>query len=321
MVWVKRLLAVVAAVGLIVGAVVIRRSVIESDGNASSSASTATTLVCPTELAVICTAAAAGQSGWSVRIEEAATTAKTLSAAQQADAKEVWLTFDPLPDTVEQRRDAAGRPRLGFDTSTVAASQLALVVPTDRSSALESACSGMKWTCVGVQAGRPWSDLGADVSGSVRPAFAPLTTGIGQLSVTAAVRGYFGAASIDGTDPGFIAWGRRLERAVSASQLSGGTPIATIQVRSSALDVAVGAEAELATARRGDFAVLYAAPMMRVDLVLAVPAGVSVPSGLTARLAAQALGAGWLAAGNAGLPSATPTAGDVLAATALWSEL
>ena len=86
--------------------------------------------------------------------------------------------------------------------------------------------------------------------GDVRPAFAPIDSAIGLLGVADAVSGYFGTSPIQVKDPGFVSWARPLAKAVPASALTGGTAIKTIQTRPSALDIAVGAFAELSGYRR-----------------------------------------------------------------------
>ena len=112
---------------------------------------------------------------------------------------------------------------------------------------MTTACGDpLDWTCVGDAAGDSWEDIGGDPSwGLVRPAFAPIDSAIGLLGVADAVSGYFGASPIQVDDPDFVSWARPLARAVPATALTGGTAIKTIQTRPSALDIAVGAVAEM----------------------------------------------------------------------------
>lgn len=287
----KRLLAVLVAAGLIVAAVLIRGQVIDGDDEPASAEPT--TLVCAPDLASLCNAAASTPG---------LTTRTASDATMPLASDEVWLTLAPLPDAVE-----------GYTSEVLASSPLALVLVPDEAEQLRVACPELDWSCIGAQAGRPW----ASGDGAVRPGVAPIDTAIGQVSVAAVVRGFFANTSIDTTDPAWIPWSRRLSNVVGTISLSGGTPIGTIQVRQSALDVAIGAEAELATTRRDQFTVLYAAPMTRVDLVLAAPDGVDVPDGLVAALSSAAIEAGWEQSAEGQPPSAT----DLLAAVAAWGAL
>ena len=147
---------------------------------------------------------------------------------------------------------------------------------------MTTACGDpLDWTCVGEAAGNAWEEIGGDPSwGLVRPAFAPIDSAIGLLGVADAVSGYFGASPIQVDDPGFVSWARPLARAVPATALTGGTAIKTIQTRPSALDIAVGAVAEMSDTSVAAVTPQYADPMIRADVVVAVPAGASVPSGL-----------------------------------------
>lgn len=305
MMWAKRGAAVVAAAVLILGAVLIRDSVIEGDDDGDGGAE----LVCLDELASLCAAA-------DLDFRTASLTQVTTEwSARDAEPDEVWFTVAPFPDVVELRRTSNRLDPLEVTERAVAASPLALIVPTAKASALDTACPGLEWRCIGEQAGRAWDDLGAG-GGTVRPAFSPPGTALGQLSIGAAVTGYFGDATIDPSDTSFLTWRRTLQRVMSSVQLSAGTPVATMLTRPSALDVAVGAEAELDNSRREAFGVLYADPMTRVDLVLAAPGGVSVPDDVLTALREQALATGW----SAHAPGTPPVAGVLVAAVDAWGQ-
>lgn len=317
MIWAKRLGAVVVAAGLIVAAVLVRNEVIEGDDSGTPDADAATTLVCPTEFRTLCEAVAAEHPDLTLRVEPAATTSEAWARAERAP-REVWLTVAPLPDIVTAERSRARLAPFDLTTETLGSSQLVVAVPNAKAQALTVACGDpLGWRCIGDTAGTQWSDLDGPAGSAVRPAFAPLDSAVGQLGVTQAVVGYFGNAPVDPGDPGLIPWARRLARAVSAGALSGGTPIATVQVRDSALDVAVGFDAEIANARRDRLTVLYAAPMVRVDLVLATPGGVRVAGDVLATLNAAAAEHGW----GASARGETLTAEQVAQATRLWEEL
>jgi len=289
----KRLLALLAAAGLIVAAVLIRSNVIDADDEPST-ARPGTTLVCLTELRTICDAAAASVGRLTVT---------TIAPTADPPAGAVLVTFDPLPAAIDLVRTNRRDDPFEFTTTRIASSQLALVT---RAGEFEQTCPAGDWRCLG------------DHATTLRPAFAPLSTGIGQISVAAVVRGWFGASSIIGDDVEFARWATRVKNVVPTSQLSGGTPIGTIQTARPAVGVAVGAEAEVLNSRRGDFRFLYADPMTRYDIVLAEPAGARAPDGLATALAAAAADAGW---STGAVPGTPPTASDLVAATAAWGRL
>jgi hypothetical protein len=117
-------------------------------------------------------------------------------------------------------------------------------------------------------------------------------------------------------DLDFTGWARDLADAVPTSSRPTRSAIATIQTRSSALDIAVGAAAELPDTAVGRFTRQYADPMIRADVVVAVPEGTSLPSGLTDELV-RILGAqGWDAASVD--PNPLPSAREMFAIREAW---
>ena len=321
MIWAKRGAAVLVAAGLIVGAVLIRTEVIEGDDGGTPDVAEATTLVCLTELKPLCDAVA---SGVSVTVEhldvgDAISEFAALEAGRH-DAHRMWLTIAPFPEIVEQARAAARDEPLAFDSQAVATSELVLALPADKHSLLEFACGDpVDWRCLGDAAGRSWEQLVPEGggAGNVRPAFPSIATAVGRLGIAAALGDYFGDRPIDPLDPEGILWLRRLVNVVPASTLSSGSPITALRQRRG-LDVAVGVQAELGNPRDTSFDTIYAAEMARVDIVLAVPDGVSAPSGLVTQLTAAATAAGWSDPGTA-VGTVLP-ANTVSAATQAWSN-
>ncbi len=179
----------------------------------------------------------------------------------------------------------------------------------------------LDWRCVGEAAGNPWVEINGDEAWrDVRPAFAPINSAIGLLGIADAVSGYFGASPIQVDDPGFVSWARRLARAVPATALSGGSAITTIQARPSALDIAVGAVAEMSDTSVADVTLQYADPMIRADVVVAVPNGVSLPGGLVEDLTALLVTNGkWDPPTSESNP--LPTAVEMLAVRVAWKDL
>jgi hypothetical protein len=109
-----------------------------------------------------------------------------------------------------------------------------------------------------------------------------------------------------------------LAGAVGASSLSAGTPLATMAIRSSALDVAATTDAELAMVGGDRFSANYPEPSMWVQAVVAAPDGTAVPDDVVATVTAAMTEAGWDPPGAAMQPLPGPT--TMLALRALWQE-
>jgi hypothetical protein len=317
MIVVKRLAALGVAVGLIAGALFARDRWIEGDDTSDADARTARTLVCATELANICNEVAGSFPEVTIR---AANVGDSLT---DLGDDEMWFTFTPFPEIITQTRERSRQTERVYATQPVASSNVVLVAFPDRTATLTATCGDpVAWRCLGEQAGTNWSDIGGDASWrDVRPAFAPLSSGIGRLGVASAVTGFFGDAPIDANDPSFTSWARPLARAVPTTALSSGTAIATIEVRPSSLDVAVGAASELSANGAGRFAVTPVSNDTRVDLVVATPAGVDAPSRLAAELTTAALAAGWLPPGSPGAAGEPPDANTVVVTSQVWEDL
>jgi hypothetical protein len=207
MVW-RRLLALVSAVLLVVGAVWLRAWLFPDE--AGGLGVDAPRIVCVAELDEAC-----GQldlPAASIRIEDAAATVADLA---QADPDiDVWVTVQPWPELAADARAAAGRPPLPSVTSDVVArSPVVLAARSDRLRVLEPACDGgtVTWSCVGDHAGDAWADLGGQAAwGRVEVALdQPATSVTGLLTLAAAATSWADGAPLDDrvlADPAFFAW-------------------------------------------------------------------------------------------------------------------
>jgi NAD-dependent dihydropyrimidine dehydrogenase PreA subunit len=132
----------------------------------------------------------------------------------------------------------------------------------------------------------------------------------------------FGTADIRASDwqndPAFTPWVSRLVGAVDVTALSAGTPLATMAIRQSALDVAATTDAELGTLGGDRFVANYPEPSMWVEAVVAVPERTAVPDDLAATLTGAVATAGWDDAAATTTPLPGPT--TMLALRALWQE-
>lgn len=295
----RRLAAVITAAALIVGAVLIRNQVIESGDD--EQAADLTTLICAAELAAACQSF----DGLSVRVEEAGDTLDRLAAADDRAPGVVWLTFDPFPAMVDSLRGNDSRDLIAWSATSVGSSDVALVASPATATTIGSTCGvEVAWRCL--------ADL------DLRVGFARTSgSATGLFGVTQAALGY-DASGLTLDDAQFGVWLRRLLRSVAPSQLSGGTAIGTLLTRPSSMDVAVGVAAQLGANRRSDVEVAYAAPMIRADVVLAVPAGASMPSGLVSQVSTALSEAGWEAPAPS-TESLEPT--TLLAIRSLWESL
>jgi hypothetical protein len=328
-VWLKRLGAAAAAVVLIAGALVTRDALDDDDDPTIASESSVPrapapdAIVCAEELGGVCASLRAALGSEAVRIEPAYTTLDALAGEGAGDA--LWVTMSPFPAMVDAQRATTGDDPLALATTPVAATPLAVASPAsgDRLGALEAVCAGAPlWRCIGEQAGTPWADLGADVEGTVRPSVGDVErSGLALVSFSGAVAGYFGEptyrqASWE-TDPAFLPWLQSVATTVPTSVLSGGTPLATMASRRSALDIAATTDAELAplSADPSRFEVKYPEPTMGVEGVVAGP----VPGADLLREIGTAFTAnGW--GPPAATPPAAPSAVTMLGLRQLWRD-
>ena len=291
----SRLLALLVALALIAGAVVIRNA-IEDDEPVEDGRQAVMHLVCPPEVARACEGLGLR---YEVTIEDAAVTADRLSTVAEPDV-DLWLALQPWPAIVEEERARIGLGALFDEVDAVARSRLVAVAPESA-----GACD---WRCLGA------GDL---TLGSRR-----LDSGLGLLHLGAAASGYFdgsGFATND-FDPAFRSWLATLLDHVSAAD----QPVTRL-LQGPFFQAALSFEAEAAAAleaahpdRRSGLALLYPEPMAYLDVAVA-DAGELLEDRAAdlPRVLAEALGAvGWDASSDE--PTGLPRPGVLVA---LRSEL
>lgn len=280
---VKRVLAVVAAVLMISGALLIR-SRLDSKETAAELEASGAVVVCATELAAVCDQVRRDHPEISVTTEEAVVTATRLSGSgfsREATPVDAWLVPRPFPSMVEENRSFAGlEPVLGESSRVLARSPLTLTVWNDRLEALRSTCGEVTWVCIGDHAGLPWVDTGGQESwGNVKPGLPdPATTAFGLLDLTQASAQQLGRtdfASNDLQDPTFQTWLDQLKRSIrSYPPTSTGGPLGQMLSQGKGtFDAAGSAEAVsgpgVSTSRyKSDLTVLYPSPVVTADVVL-----------------------------------------------------
>ncbi|MGH9282456.1 MAG: hypothetical protein ACRD0S_05915, partial [Acidimicrobiales bacterium] len=308
-----RLVALLAAVAMVVGAVAVRNRVDDQEEREG----TTLRLVCSSELRAVCEALDADEDHDVVAtVEPAATTAGRLTGLQPGQDLDLdgWLVPAPWPQMVDEARERAGLERLLTPGPVVARSPVVLAVWPDRAETLKPQCEGSQvgWKCLGDQSGRRWSDIGGQAGwGPVKPGHPPVSSAAGLTVLGAATVTWFGRADLsraDLDDEGYRTWLRRLERAIPPNTVPS---VETMLVRGPAAFDAVGAlEAEAGplldrSARPEKPDLLYPSPVATADVVLATATG--RPAELLAELVAGAGGRvlaeeGWRVAGEDAAP-------------------
>ncbi len=229
----KRLLALVGAVVMIAGAVLVRGILDDGrsdggggNGGGGSGGDGATHLICATELADACATLAEEDDDVTFDVEPAGETAERLTdpAFDPAESDiDGWLTLKPWPALVELRRDLSNQPAVLGETSEVlATAKLALVGPSQRVGQLVEACGGedeTSWRCLGELADEPWADHDGDATqGRIEVGHDdPTQEAAGLLVLGQAASDYFGTTAFArndfDADPGFRNWLEQLENA------------------------------------------------------------------------------------------------------------
>lgn len=276
----KRVLAVVVAGGLVAGALAIRAG---RDHGASSS-KPRLRVVCASDLGDTCDAMARQSTNATIVNEAAATTAARLTSVTAADAGiDAWLVTEPWPAIVDAARRAAGRDALFARGGrvVVARPRLALVVRRDRAAVLgrRPGCAPITWVCLGKAAQVPggWAALGGRAEwGPLKVGHPGADTATGVAVLGQAVSEFFGRTDLstaDLDDDAFQSWFAALEQAAPRGP-SGSAPVAAIVSAPGSYDAAGGTESDAApVAANGGVQVLYPAPVVTVDVVLAGVAG------------------------------------------------
>ena len=311
-----RVLAFLAAVAMVVGAVAVRARLDDDEERRA----TRLRLVCSTELAAVCEALAADEgTDVDATVEAAAETADRLTALApgQATPLDGWLVPGPWPTIVADARDREGLERLVAPGPVLARSPVVLAVWPERADVLKPHCGGtVGWKCLGENAGERWSSLpdGRADWGPVTPGHPPLATATGVIVLGAATAGFFGRADLSSTDlrddEPYRSWLTKLERAIRSRPTS---PLADMLVRGpSAFDAVGTIEAEAGpllarSARPSKPTLLYPEPVATADVVLGTTGGRA--SDLLAELVSGDVGRRALAAAGWRVPGQAPVAG------------
>ncbi|MGD9702214.1 MAG: hypothetical protein AB7Q42_13570 [Acidimicrobiia bacterium] len=317
----KRVIAVLAAVLLIVGAVFLRRAIDDPDEDGPDRPSGGgATVACIQDLADACRDIDLGDVD--VVVESFSETLADVAGGTGPDA---WITFAPLERLAV---DELGALAFG-DPEVLGSTRLALASRPERVTALAGTCGGaVTWTCIGESAGQPWSSLGGDATwGDLAPGHDdPTQRATGLLTMGSAAAAYFGSTTFNAVDidadPGFLGWFSRLERSVPSFVFSADSALDTLAT-GRAVDLVGASDAEVArlgTAQSERFTVAYPEPVGRADAVLVISTQGDVPAGLAGELRDALLATpGWVA--TPGEPNGIPSAGVLRTLLDLWESL
>lgn len=325
---VSRLLAVLVAAGLIVGALATRDGM---DTPGLPGADPTGTVVCATELRQVCDDLAG--EDLTVRVQDAGVSLDEL-ATDDPPAVEAWLTLRPWPQMVRDRREQAGLDvLLGDDSATLAVSPLVLAVWDDRAEILTGACDPVSWRCVGDVAGGTWADIGGpDTWGAVKPGHAdPARSAGGLLALHQATADRLGTTEYtrrDLDDRAFFGWFTTLQDAVPDFRPPSGSPLlAMAQVGPAAFDVVGAVEAEVlalrerAAERVGRLQVLPGGPAVTAEVVVVAVGPDTRVAERVADAAPELLAARRWDTQDGQTAQAVPSPGALEALRATWSEV
>ena len=266
----RRVLALLAAAGMVAGSIAVRDRLDRREEDRTNPVR----VVCAAELGPVCDTLR--QTSAQVTVEAAGTTADRLGRSSAEDpGLDGWLAPAPWPQIVDGRRRLAALLPLFPDVGPpLARSPLVLVVRRTLADSLGRRCGGaVGWKCLGEAA----------AAGQAKPGHPdPGTDAVGTPVVAQAAAAWFGRvedlSAFDLDDAEFARWFRALERA-TPPVISGGSPLGEMLGTNFAVYDAVGTtEAEAApilaaSAVRDRAVLLYPAPMATVDVVLASGGG------------------------------------------------
>ncbi len=307
----KRVGALLGAVAMVVGALAIRGTFDSDGGTGGGSSSSATGLVCPTELRDVCA------SSGDVQIDTAGATADSLVEDTDGSVLDgaVWIVPAAWARLVIDERDRLGLdPFYEIDGLPLASSPVVLNVWSARGEQLTTTCGRpVDWACLAEQDGATLTD-----GDRVRSGAPPVDSATG-LSVAAAQAANLLGRSDFATNDFTGTFNSLASRLASGQQ---DDPITTMRTQGPGRLTAAGAVAADTTNLASNFGSISptsdAQPEVRVDVVAVVPTGTSIAGSTREALQTALSNAGW------GLPADGPDglpAGGVLAALrTFWNE-
>lgn len=299
----KRLLALVAAVGMVAGAFVYRYGVPRGDGTGgrTGAGGRGATLYCAAELGPVCDAVRGAT------VEPAAETAEKLMSGRDAGEADLagWVAPGPWAAMVDEGRALKSRrPLFSDDAETLATTTLVAVIRADE---VPAGCAQVTWRCLGDAAQDPKFRIGAD----------RLSTPAGLFVRAASLGGFLGTADYATNDldetPGARPWFDNLnDRLAAAANFGAGDLNGFVLIQGSAQVYLTTAAA--ATGLQGDTGFLIEAPGEIVRVVAAFTPAAGGGGRIDARAVSKALAdAGWDEAKSGAESEGLPSPGVLLA--------
>ncbi len=221
----RRVLAVLGAVGMVAAAVIIRQA-IDDEGTGSTTDGTIV-VVCAEDLLDECEALG---DGIEVRTESAADTAEALAAGALAEDVDAWITSSAWLEVVTERTPGA----LG-DARAIATSPTVVATAPGRYEAIIDLCATRDvWACLGDAAGTDWADLGDGTHPEWRELKVGLTdpdSAVGLSGLASASAGFFGTAEFAVNDPAFAEFESWLANLAGPSAPGDPDPARTLATR------------------------------------------------------------------------------------------
>jgi hypothetical protein len=304
---VRRLLAVIGAVGMVAAALVVRGALDDDPGEGPDTGDDQVLVVCDVDLEDAC---GAFGDDVEVRVETAAETSAALVAGELDDI-DGWVTSGAWRELTESRADRS----LG-ESAVLASSPVVLAVDADRVDALRDLCGDTAvWRCVGDDAGQAWGSLGGDARwGPLRTGLPDPDTAIGLSVLASIAAGYFDGTEFAAND--FADLQSWLSRLADASG-TGDRDLLRKLVRVRGTYTA-GGLTEADAADRAELAVLEAAPEVDATVVLVdLAGGDTVPD--PGRVRDALVAEGWDT--GAGEPTSLLKPGVMAALHTLWKDI
>lgn len=277
-----RLLAAVAAVAMVVGAVFVRGRLDQRKEDKQVTP----VLHCVSELIDLCRDISNRSPEINVIISPAGKSIEMLTAAGGDKGFDGWITIEPWAVMADALRAQRSLPaHFAPERVDLGRTPVGLAVWPDRKAAMEGFCKGvLTWKCLGqVAAKGQWSSVG----GGARPEWGPIKINlaeagdyaVGLTVLAAATQDYFGGrtdlSTLDLEDAGYQEWLSGLKKATPVTPRRFGEVLAT---GVSIADAHASTEAEIlgplqGYARSPKPDLIYPSPVMTADLVLATVPG------------------------------------------------
>ncbi len=278
----KRVVALLLAAGLVVGAIYARRAIDDDEG---AGATGVPHVLCALEVQSACLRLASAGLIEVAGIEAPGLTADRLSTADGRLGADAWLVSGFWPQIVAGNRARAGLPPLSGSRSRVLGTQPARVfLRPARATTTISHCSPLDWKCLAPMAAQPWTTFGGQPDwGDVAMAIPPVDTTEGLVTVAAALGSAVGTddyASNDVVDE-VDAFLQRFAR--DATTMT--DPVDSMVVKPGSVDITAGLRADAAGQPKGSVTTVWAAPAATVGAVIDGSAGGLDPAAVTDALA------------------------------------